>query len=543
MSGSCSNPSALIAEVTTNLEKRQRNLLKRKSRLESYKDILSQGGKITPDQANAVNDYESVCQFIDAIKEIIDAVSETQQKVANAIKEKEARLLAQRDDYTVNVFRKVSPLLELLSKSQVPVVKDAIIKVSSFRDFKMLENAAKVMHVRIPPSFKLEAIDSNNFFQTPAEFLFKLASGSQEPLVGGKGGKSKSLIFADLRKYCYDLLTKEEVLTALHSLNQLPRSVPEESKQVPAPQPAKPIPTANHIEPVKTNGTELATPAPLQQADILLSKVINPLKSEFNFVQPVIHEFALVAPATSPKAPTCRVPAEAVTAAPHPAIEKKPQVAVIEAQKPAAVKSVEQGKPVAAPQPVPQADSSKPKPKSPTENKAPQHQPEKPPSFQSLMDSQIAEQKETAKEASNQPLTWADRVRAAKSAPAQPSAPKTQSVQTLTSMAVESFLNGGHRSQHEQPRPKSGQPREPREHRPPRAGFNNNNKEGGERSNGNRSGHPRGGFRGNGRGGRGNGGPFRGGRGRGGQRGSFHPRGGFDGQQVLSRQETGQAAA
>ncbi|KAM3171801.1 hypothetical protein ACTXT7_015873 [Hymenolepis weldensis] len=535
MSGSCSNPSALIAEVTTNLEKRQRNLLKRKSRLESYKDILSQGGKITPDQANAVNDYDSVCQFIDAIKEIIDAVSETQQKVANAIKEKEARLLAQRDDYTVNVFRKVSPLLELLSKSQVPIVKDAIIKVSSFRDFKMLENAAKVMHVRIPPSFKLEAIDSNNFFQTPAEFLFKLASGSQEPLVSGKSGKSKSLIFADLRKYCYDLLTKEEVLTALHSLNQLPRSVLEEPKQAPAPQPAKPIPTANHIEPVKTNGTELATPAPLQQADILLSK-------------PVIHEFTLVAPVTSPKAPTCRVPAEAVTAAPHPAVEKKPQVAAIETQKPAAAKSVDQVKPVAAPQPVPQAEASKSKPKSPTENKAPQHQPEKPataqpPSFQSLMDSQIAEQKETSKEASNQPLTWADRVRAAKGAPAQPSAPKTQPTQQLTSTAAESTTNGGHRSQHEQPRLKSGQLREPREHRPSRAGFNNNNKEVGERSNGNRSGHSRGGFRGNGRGGRGNGGSFRGGRGRGGQRGSFHPRGGFDGQQALPRQETGQAAA
>lgn len=222
-----------------------------------------------------------------------------------------------------------------------------------------------------------------------------------------------------------------------------------------------------------------------------------------------------MAPVTSPKAPTCRVPAEAVAAAPHPAVEKKPQVAAIETQKPAAAKSVEQVKPVAAPQPVPQSESSKPKPKSPAENKAPQHQPEKPataqpPSFQSLMDSQIAEQKETAKEASNQPLTWADRVRAAKSAPAQPSAPKTQPVQVASSMAVESSLNGGHRSQHEEPRPKSGQPREPREHRPPRAGFNNNNKEGGERSNGNRSGHSRGGFRGNGRGGRGNGGSFRG---------------------------------
>nr|CDS32565.1 tubulin polyglutamylase ttll9 [Hymenolepis microstoma] len=555
MSGSCSNPSALIAEVTNNLEKRQRNLLKRKAKLESYKNILSQGGKITSDQASAVNEFDSVCQFIDAIKEIIDAVNETQQKVSFAILERDARLLAQRDDYTVNIIRKVSPILELLSKSQVPVVKDAIIKASSFKDFKTLEGAAKVMHVRIPASFKLEAIDSTNCFQSPAEFLFKLASGSQEPLVSGKNGKSKSPTFSDLRKYCYELLVKEEVRAALHSLNQLPRPTPEEPKQVSAPQPAKLVPTTDHAEPAKANDASFAapSPAPLQQADILLSKVIDPLKSEFNFVQPVMHEFTPVSPVTQPAqqkpvAPAGQVPAETVPALPHSSVERKLQVAAPEVQKRSVTKSAEQVNPVSASHSVPQVEASKSKPESPTETKAPPRQSERivtaqPPSFQSLMDSQIAEQKETVKEASNQPLTWADRVRAGKGAPVQSSVSKSQPIQQLAPSAAETTPNGGHHSQLEQPRSKSGQSREPREHRPPRTGFNSNNREGRERNGGNRSGPPRGGFRGNGREGRGNG-SFRGGRGRGGQRGSFYPRGGFDGQnQAHSRQETGQASA
>ncbi|VDN96802.1 unnamed protein product [Rodentolepis nana] len=554
MSGSCSNPSALIAEVTNNLEKRQRNLLKRKAKLESYKCILSQGGKITPDQANAVNEFDSVCQFIDTIKEIIDAVNETQQKVANAIVEKEARLMAQRDDYTVNVLRKVSPLLELLSKSQVPVVKEAIIKASSFKDYKTLESAAKVMHVRIPASFKLESIDSTNCFQSPAEFLFKLASGSQEPLVSGKNGKSKSPTFSDLRKYCYELLVKEEVRAALHSLNQLPRPAPEEPKHVPAQQSAKPISTGDNVEPAKVNDARFVAPsAPLQQADILLSKVINPLKSEFNFVQPVMHEFTPVPPVTQPAqqqlvAPTSQVSAETVPVLPHSSVERKHQVAAPEVQKRSATKSVEQVNPVSASNSASQVEASKSKSESPTETKALSRQPEKtvtaqPPSFQSLMDSQIAEQKEIAKETSNQPLTWADRVRAGKGTPAQSSVSKSQPSQQMAPSTAETTQNGGHHSQFEQPRSKSGQSREPREHRPPRSGFNNNNREARERNGGNRSGPPRGGFRGNGRDGRGNG-SFRGGRGRGGQRGSFHPRGGFDGQhQAHSRQEAGQASA
>lgn len=114
-----------------------------------------------------------------------------------------------------------------------------------------------------------------------------------------------------------------------------------------------------------------------------------------------------------------------------------------------------------------------------------QEKPPQPPSFQAVMDSELA-MHEAHKQVPNQPLTWADRVRGA---PANVNSPP-QPVVTPTSA-----VPNGHRSQQQQPRPKSGQPREPREHRPSRPPFN---KEGAE-NNATRSGPPRGGFRGNGR--------------------------------------------
>ncbi|KAM7537303.1 hypothetical protein Aperf_G00000069140 [Anoplocephala perfoliata] len=545
MSGPTVSPSAVIADAVSNLEKKQRNLLKRKAKLESYRDVLRKGGSLTADQEKAVSEYDSVCQLVESLKETTDVINEIQRKVADAVKENEVRLLSQRDDYAINVYRKVCPLLDLMAKSQLPKVKDAILKASDAKSFKLLEAASKALTIRLPPSFKVECLDSSNWFQQPAEFLFKLADGVDEA-VTGKSGKSRSGSFAELRQYCYELLTKEEVRAALASPIQQPNvavAPTEHQNQAAVPHPAKPTNTNNHVESVKTNGKSAPPATTPLQSDAILISVINPLKTNFNFVQEshvgtlptcdsvepsIMHGYQHTLSTqpqqqNEPHAAPADLAHATVAPVAVPVIETVPGLSTTEVTRSEMASAAKPIETQAPPPPAEVPDKPKVKQAKISNVSTQQEKPPQPPSFQAVMDSELA-MHEANKQVPTQPLTWADRVRGA---PPQPPLTPTSAVPN------------GHRPQQQQPHPKSRQPREPREHRPPRPSFN---KEGVE-NNGTRSGPPRGGFRGNGRG-RGNGGtPLRGGRGRGGQRGSFHPRGGFDGQQATPRQPAGPTAA
>lgn len=166
--------------------------------MESYKETLRNGGYLTSDQEKAVAEYDSVCQQVDALKETTDVITEMQVKVDLVVKENEARMVALREKYTIDTFRKIGPILELLSKLQLPAVKAAISKASSPNQFKVLESASKMLSFRPPVGFKIDEMDSSNLFRRPAEYLFKLANGAQVP-VNGKTGKSRSTTFAELR--------------------------------------------------------------------------------------------------------------------------------------------------------------------------------------------------------------------------------------------------------------------------------------------------------------------------------------------------------
>ncbi|VDM21478.1 unnamed protein product [Hydatigera taeniaeformis] len=288
MSGEVVSPTSVMAEYACNLEKKQRNLLKRKARLESYKETLRNGGYLTCDQEKAVAEYDSVCQQVDALKETADVITEMQVKVDLVVKENEIRMSALREKYTIDAFRKICPFLELLLKLQLPAVKAAVTKVSSPNHLKALENASKILIFRPPIGFKIDEIDSSNVFKRSAEFLFKLASGAQAS-ANGRAGKARSVTFAELRQICLDLLSDEVVRSALASpLGDIRKDKlePERSNLPEGGQSAK-----SQSESVCNVGTSAvpenssSSTAACLPAEAILNSVIDPLKSNFNFLQ------------------------------------------------------------------------------------------------------------------------------------------------------------------------------------------------------------------------------------------------------------------
>uniref|UniRef100_A0A915EYG8 Tubulin--tyrosine ligase-like protein 9 n=1 Tax=Echinococcus canadensis TaxID=519352 RepID=A0A915EYG8_9CEST len=545
MPGEIVSPTVVMSEYACNLEKKQRNLLKRKARLESYKEILRNGGCLTSDQEKAVAEYDSVCQQVDALKETTDVITEMQVKVEGVMKENETRMIALREKYTIDTFRKICPILELLSKVQLPAVKEAVIKASSPNQFKVLEGASRVLNFRLPNGFKIDDMDSSDLFKRPAEYLFKLANGVQAS-VNGKGGKSRSATFAELRQTCLDLLSNEFVRSALVSpLGGMRKDKPasEHPKVSGADQSVKSQgePVCN-VAPVAVPEKSPSSTAAFLPAEAILNSVIDPLKTNFNFLQAsqvtsvrlsgeqsAVHSFShpvRVLPSipqeqseavlTTSQAP---VAAKSAASSQKSQAEKVPMLKVVETVRPPS-ETVIAEKP-----------KSKQKPNRGDAVNGVLQQPElvqsQPTSLQAVIDAEIAQQ-QVIKSAAGGAKSWADCVRGTQ-------APQvSELIKAPThSLPQQSPIGQNEHRGHQPLRGKSAHPREPQDHRPSRPPFNE-----GEAN----SGRPgfRGGFRGGGRG-RGNGGmSFRGGRGRG-TRGSFYLRGGFAAQ--ARRQPSVEAAS
>ncbi|KAL5110548.1 putative tubulin polyglutamylase TTLL9 [Taenia crassiceps] len=544
MSGEIVSPTVVMAEYACNLEKKQRNLLKRKARLESYKETLRNGGSLTSDQEKAVAEYDSVCQQVDALKETTDVITEMQAKVDRVVKENETRMVALREKYTIDTFRKLCPILELLSKLQLPAVKAAITKASSPNQMRVLESASKVFTLRPPIGFKMDEMDSSNIFKRPAEYLFKLANGVEAPVIC-KSGKARSATFAELRQICLDLLSNEFVRSALISpFGEIrkDKTVSEHPKSSEADQSARSkAASVCNAEPAAVSENSPSSAGAFLPAEAILNSVIDPLKTSFNFLQAsqvtslrlsgdqsAMHSFSqTVQPLSSVSKE--QLGGVSTTSQAHAASahriddgERKLVTESVSCSQKSQMEGVSMSKVAETMPPPPEltnAEKSKPKQKSNRTVNGASQQPEppqsQPTSLQAVMDAELAQQQAT-KYTVGGTKSWADCVRGTQA----PQVPELIKTPTHPPQQSPSGQNG-HRD-HQPLRGKLAHLREPRDHRPARPPFNE-----GE-ANGGRSG-PRGGFRGGGRG-RGNGGiQFRGGRSRG-ARGSFYPRGGFDAQ-------------
>ncbi len=254
--------------------------------------MLRKGQNLTPDQEKAISEYDSVCQNIAALKETTELLAELQAKISHSFKETEKQFQAMRVQHTTEVLRNLSPLLELLSKIQAPVVKAAIIKASSQQQFKILENLSKTVMTQLPEGVESDKIEellrTDKSFLSSAESLFKLSSGVATSI----NGKSKSPTYAEIRQTCLGLLMDDTVRAALAApFAEVPKRkttprIAELSRPNATQSSEESSVSSDHVEVGHTEITN-RTP-PLEKtlpAEAILNSVINPLKTNFNFLQ------------------------------------------------------------------------------------------------------------------------------------------------------------------------------------------------------------------------------------------------------------------
>nr|CAB3227608.1 rngi RNA granule protein invertebrate uncharacterized LOC100179738 [Phallusia mammillata] len=106
-----------MKHVLTVIEKKVRNLDKRKVKLDSYRKILTEGGMLDPDQEIAVNKYNEVVGSINFAKELLQGFTFVADEITKARRKVEKKELMQREDSFKQMAQyvvKVENVLKLL---------------------------------------------------------------------------------------------------------------------------------------------------------------------------------------------------------------------------------------------------------------------------------------------------------------------------------------------------------------------------------------------------------------------------------------------
>uniref|UniRef100_A0A0X3Q4Y1 Caprin-1 n=1 Tax=Schistocephalus solidus TaxID=70667 RepID=A0A0X3Q4Y1_SCHSO len=295
------SPRCLLAEFAGNLEKKQRNLLKRKLRLDTYSSMRAKGETLNSDQEKALLDYDMVSCSVTVIKEMVDGLAELQVKLDEAFVVHEKETSVRNEEFAVDSLQRLSAIWGLLSKLQSPIVKAAIIKASSSQQFIMLDNLTKMINMPLPEpkdstafSEEFDALLKSNAFKEQASILLGLALGRPVPISNAKGSKLRGQTFEDIRTLCLHLLSNLDVRNAL----SMPFTEPVIPKKKTAPRASEPpvkqnasVTQPRQIKPEPVNIEPPVSRAPEHEflnnaeADVILSTVLNPLKTNFNFLQ------------------------------------------------------------------------------------------------------------------------------------------------------------------------------------------------------------------------------------------------------------------
>ncbi|KAL7063771.1 hypothetical protein AAHC03_04842 [Spirometra sp. Aus1] len=263
--------------------------------------MRAKGETLNSDQEKALLDYDMVSCSVTVIKEMVDSLAELQVKLDEAFETHEKEALVKNEEYAVDSLQRLSAIWGLLSKLQSPSVKAAIIKASSSQQFVMLDNLTKMINMPLPEpkaadafSQEFDALLKSNAFKEQASILLGLAIGRPVPISNAKGSKLRGQTFEDVRTMCLNLLSNPDVRTALSApftelaapkKKPVPRaSEPAVKQNSSATQPQEIKPEAVHTEPSVPSLPENEFLNNVE-ADVILNTVLNPLKTNFNFLQ------------------------------------------------------------------------------------------------------------------------------------------------------------------------------------------------------------------------------------------------------------------
>ncbi|KAJ8678762.1 hypothetical protein QAD02_014549 [Eretmocerus hayati] len=211
-----------IRQAITVVEHRIRNLEKRKGKLESYKDIVTNGGELNADQKTAVAKYDEVQQTLEATRELykqIVGIANDAAKQQKKLARKEALERMQQD---IGKVREVLLIQDTLMNMGVQGVRDdflngvnGAVKLEE-EELKHLDNLYNEVML------KHERQESDvPFIQQAhkvAEHYVHIVDGKQREVVGTTYAKLRKIITSITQCGYFD--QKQEVEVAVEEVTQ-----------------------------------------------------------------------------------------------------------------------------------------------------------------------------------------------------------------------------------------------------------------------------------------------------------------------------------
>lgn len=259
-------PVDVTKQFITGFERRQRNLYKRKSKLDAYRAQLSNGEALNEEQRKAVEGYDGVMQSIGVLQEVLAQSKELVTDVEAAVSRQNDATDLLCQNRIVKFLHTQLCLMKLMDALDSPSVQMAISRSSSDNHLKLLQ---VVRNLITPPALSdwpgsnssalAEApsfIESHRLLEGASKLMYDFVVGSNNsiPFRGDhEVSVKKCNTFKDVRCLCFRLLATPAVQRALGV------STPSESTVSSVRERAKPMPNtcideSDHANPVVPTG-------------------------------------------------------------------------------------------------------------------------------------------------------------------------------------------------------------------------------------------------------------------------------------------------
>uniref|UniRef100_A0A8D0BAC3 Cell cycle associated protein 1 n=1 Tax=Salvator merianae TaxID=96440 RepID=A0A8D0BAC3_SALMN len=291
------------------IDKKLRNLEKKKSKLDDYQDRMNKGERLNQDQLDAVSKYQEVSNNLEFAKELQRSFMALSQDIQKTIKKTARREQLMREEAEQKRLKTVLELQYILDKlgddevrndlkqgtNGVPILTDT--ELSTLDEFYKLVEPERDMNVRLCEQYEQASIH-----------LWDLLEGKEKAVCGTTYKALKEVIERILQTSYFDSTHNHQ-----NGLCEEEETVPASVVEDPVAD-AEPEPTEEYTEPSEVESTEVvnslqqqtqATPPPVPdahtltavaQADPLVRRqrvqdLMAQMQGPYNFMQDSMLEF------------------------------------------------------------------------------------------------------------------------------------------------------------------------------------------------------------------------------------------------------------
>ncbi|KAM6463345.1 caprin-1 isoform 6-T7 [Liasis olivaceus] len=233
------------------IDKKLRNLEKKKSKLDDYQDRMNRGERLNQDQLDAVSKYQEVSNNLEFAKELQRSFMALSQDIQKTIKKTARREQLMREEAEQKRLKTVLELQYILDKlgddevrndlkqgtNGVSILTEA--ELSTLDEFYKLVEPERDMNIRL-----------NEQYEQASVHLWDLLEGKEKPVCGTTYKALKEVVERILQTSYFD------------STHNHQNGLCEEEETAPAPAPedsvaeAEPEPTEEYTEPSEVESTE-----------------------------------------------------------------------------------------------------------------------------------------------------------------------------------------------------------------------------------------------------------------------------------------------